>query len=700
MLRFGRYLTMVSLLLVVCGLPSGGWAQEKRKPVMVEGKTIIPLRVLARPFSHIYKEPDESKAKVEENVPTFKAYYVYTRPEVKATATEVKGWYEVGSDVRGTVLGWMRADDVLEWKQNMTLAYTHPDGRKPVLMFEKREALLDMIKAQGDQRQQRANELYNTLQSKKIPTNFPVRSVEPDKYVDINTQFYLLPILEFGEIGLDKYESRILKVAAAVLKGERGDQDVIKPGSDYVPPGSGGASDIELLKKLEMDIVFVIDTTASMQPVIDATLAAVRDIARFITRDAAISKSVHFGLWGYRDSTTIPGIEYLTKNFTPTLQLVENFEPILQGVRESPVGSEGFEEDMFSGMHDAMTKTAWTPKAMRFIVLVADAPSHWSGDQHAQKADCEASPPSSKCWNHSGQNEETLRRLATESGIYIAALHARAPEPQLDRLHALAEKQFRTLATNPGTQDAAKAAYWTVNELDTNAFAKAAQEVAGTLVEVIAAAKKGGIPTAAAATTSPAATKSGSAQPSAGKAAAANMGHAALVQWIGRETEAKAPHDVIAWVVDKDLLDPALASMEVRLLINKREIDELKKVLQGVMTAGRKGQMTGQDFFSVLKTSTTLVVRGEQGRLAQAKNMTEVVPEFLEGLPYKSDLMALTDSLWSSWSTDQQDEFLKAIDAKIQLYQTIHDASDKWIEFHKGDAADEYVYPIALESLP
>ena len=160
---------MVGVLLVVCGLPSGGWAQEKRIPVKVEGKTVIPLRVLTRPFSNIYKEPDESKAKVEENVPTFKPFYVYTRPEVKATATEVKGWYEVGSDNRGTVLGWMKADDVLAWKQNMTLAYTHPDGRKPVLMFENREALLALVKAPSDQRKQRADEFYAAIQAKEIP---------------------------------------------------------------------------------------------------------------------------------------------------------------------------------------------------------------------------------------------------------------------------------------------------------------------------------------------------------------------------------------------------------------------------------------------------------------------------------------------------------------------------------------------------
>jgi serine/threonine-protein kinase PpkA len=62
--------------------------------------------------------------------------------------------------------------------------------------------------------------------------------------------------------------------------------------------------------------------------------------------------------------------------------------------------------------------------------------------------------------------------------------------------------------------------------------------------------------------------------------------------------------------------------------------------------------------------------------------------------------MALTNDLWASWSTDQQDEFLKSVEAKINLYTAIHDTPDKWIPLHKGDAPDEFVYPLALDSLP
>jgi serine/threonine-protein kinase PpkA len=412
-----------------------------------------------------------------------------------------------------------------------------------------------------------------------------------------------------------------------------------------------------------------------MQPWINATLDAVKNIALKITQDAALGQSVHFGLWGYRDSLDNPGIEFLTKNFTPTLQPVEAFAPILQGVHEATVSSGNFDEDVFSGVSDAMTKTAWTDNALRFIVLVGDAPSHELGNR----------------WNYSGQSAETLRQFANDHSTYIFALHAKYPDPPLERFHVLAEKQFRALTTNKGTTEAA---YFSVNNLDVNAFTQAASQIADRLVQIIAEAKKGQVAPA------PEGSTPGPGQPSPPETVASRVGHAALVEWLGRATETKAPRDIIAWAVDKDLFDPALPALEVRLLINKRELDELRKVLQDVMTAGRTGQIGGEDFFKVLQTTAATVARGEQSRISQARSMADLVPDFLQGLPYKSQLMALTNELWAGWSTDQQDDFLKGVEAKINLYAAMHDTPEKWIQLHQGDAPDEFVYPIALDALP
>lgn len=163
------------------------------------GESLLPLkekaycRVLARPFSNIYIDRDLNSATVKENVSAFQPYYVYTRPTAEDLELQ-DGWYEVGADNRGNVLGWMQSKDVFEWKQTMCLAYTHPEGHKPVLMFGKREPLAAIIQKDAQSRQTKVGQLYNALNTKLIPEDFPIRSVEPKQAVDISSQFYLLPI--------------------------------------------------------------------------------------------------------------------------------------------------------------------------------------------------------------------------------------------------------------------------------------------------------------------------------------------------------------------------------------------------------------------------------------------------------------------------------------------------------------------------
>jgi hypothetical protein len=90
---------------------------------------------------------------------------------------------------------------------------------------------------------------------------------------------------------------------------------------------------------------------------------------------------------------------------------------------------------------------------------------------------------------------------------------------------------------------------------------------------------------------------------------AEKMFQAALVEWIGSQADAKAPRDIVAWAVDKDLMEPAIQSMEVRLLINKRQLDSLNTVLSEVMAAGRRGQIGGEDFFSALQATAASAAR-------------------------------------------------------------------------------------------
>ncbi len=700
-------IVIIFVLCLVLGSFSGIWAAEKRKPVIVPGKTFLPLRVLARPFSNIYKQADEKSPIVEENVPVFQSYFVYTRPKTSITGTKAEGWYEVGSDNRGTVLGWMRAEDVMEWKQAMCLAYEHPGGRKPVLMFDKLQPLQEMVKLPREERIKKAEEYYKKIETKQIPPDFPIISMEPKDAIDITEQFYLLPILEHTTIEIEGREGRLLKLASApksvrgngnlkesapVVTSDQGNNNSMPAGNDKAPgqvsanditTARAGISDTEMLKKLSLDIVYVVDMTGSMGPYIQSTLQVIKGMTQKITQDAEIADSVKFGIWGYRDSTEIPGIEFDTKNFTPRLQDVKNFTKTLQGVRVAQVGSEGYDEDVFSGIDKAMRETNWTPDALHVMILVGDAPSHKPGHK----------------WNLSGQSAETLRTFANDNKYYIFALHIKDPDAQ--QFWDLTEQQFRTLSKNKGVQESS---YWSVPAKDIAEFSKVSGTIAGDLIAIIKEAKAGKVPSPQ----PPSAT--GSGMPGAGGGTTTtnqvsqkvrNLGYAALVEWIGKEKKVQAPRDIIAWVTDKDLIDPAIPSLDVRVLINKKQLDSLRTVLQEIMSAGRRGIIGGEKFFDALQAVPSVASRaGDQIRNAKNLAETGLVPEFMQDLPYQSQIMSMSNDLWASWSLDQQEEFLNEIDAKIQLYVAIHDEPQGWVALTQGDDPDEYVYPLSLEALP
>ncbi|WP_415407904.1 hypothetical protein ACLHDG_05060 [Sulfurovum sp. CS9] len=681
---------------------------EKRVPVKIEGKKLLSLRVLARPFSNIYADKNLESAIVQSDVPAMQPFYVYTRPSAEDLEMEA-GWYEIGSNSQGKVIGWMQSKDVFEWKQTMCLVYTHPEGRKPVLMFDSKSTIKNIIQSTDEERVKRVSKFYTAIDENNISKNFVVNSVEPKRAIDIQKEFYLLPILDFEAVDFGNREARVVKLTAvtSARAGARDESDIRKSKS-YLHDAVISSTIIskEKLKTLSVDIVWVIDTTVSMRPYIKDTMDFIRETSKSIAENPLDNIKFNFGAWGYRDAVEdIPKIGYSTKNYTPELVGIEDFIDVLSKVKVTQVDSVDYPEDMFSGVSDAMGKTAWSPEGIKLMILVGDAPSHKVGHK----------------WNLSGQNEETLRSLANDSSIYIAALYLK--NPKAEKFHELAETQYRTLATNRGSSEG-DSAFSDILSTDKEAFKVKTDQLAGHFRNDIQRLEKVLHPVQ---TDSPAdenlinkvtegelAFSNESNMVDINKVipeihtpdtnmtgAASRMFRAAMVEWIGSQTEAKAPRDIVAWAIDKDLENPDIPSLEVRLLINKRQLDSLATVIQSIIRAGFTGQIAGEDFFTSLQAATATIAR-DPNMVKQAKRMvdTGLVPEFLEGLPYYSRLMAITNEMWSGWGADEQNEFINDLDAKVEAYRKIHNTPEGWIALNKGDDIDEYVYPLSLDLLP
>jgi serine/threonine-protein kinase PpkA len=113
--------------------------------------------------------------------------------------------------------------------------------------------------------------------------------------------------------------------------------------------------------------------------------------------------------------------------------------------------------------------------------------------------------------------------------------------------------------------------------------------------------------------------------------------------------------------------------------------------------------MSAKDFFLQLRGAAATLARSpEQVTPPQVQRLADVglVGEWLDDLPYTSQIMNLTESRWLRLSYAQQQEVLDVIEEKIRLYQRIHDDSDRWIDLDGRATKGEAVTTVPLDALP
>jgi hypothetical protein len=120
-----------------------------------------------------------------------------------------------------------------------------------------------------------------------------------------------------------------------------------------------------------LDVMFVIDTTASMGPVIRDLAVSIRGIVRILER---LVPSVRIGVVAYKDRD-IPLPPVITFPLTPTDPYLPRIVGFLDNLEESPIGSRTIEEDVHLGL-EAATLMHWRQDAKQVLVLIGDAAAH------------------------------------------------------------------------------------------------------------------------------------------------------------------------------------------------------------------------------------------------------------------------------------------------------------------------------------
>ncbi len=121
-----------------------------------------------------------------------------------------------------------------------------------------------------------------------------------------------------------------------------------------------------------LDLIFVIDTTASMRPVIRDLAVSLRGIVRILER---LVPSVQVGVVAYKDRDT--GLAPVTSlSLTPTDPHLPRIIDFVERLEASTASSLTIEEDVHLGLEAAIFMPL-RPKARQSLIVIGDASVHY-----------------------------------------------------------------------------------------------------------------------------------------------------------------------------------------------------------------------------------------------------------------------------------------------------------------------------------
>jgi serine/threonine-protein kinase PpkA len=648
-------LALIITLVPLAGMTADPTASIDR-PLLIAGKHSLYQRVLSVPGARIASKPGEQ---TEAELVPFTALYVYARQE-----QDGREWLEVGADRHGKRMGWLAATDSIEWNHGLTAAFRDPTGHHRALLFKDSDSLRELASQPTLRRYKR---FYGEAVSAQLSADSPVVAIQPPGHIDIQEDFYLVPIHRYEDIYLGNEKARMLQVSTVPL-------------TTSVPEST--ASAVAGKQAYTAGLVFVIDSTLSMQPYIERTQEAVTTI--FDTLDKAnLPGQMNFGLVAYRDNlSAAPGLSYLVRTY---IDLDEGrdasgFLSRVSSLRDASVSSRDFTEDAYAGVKQAIENVNWAGHDARYIVLVTDAGAREAGD-----------PLSS-----TGLGAEGLRQMAQEKGIAIFVLHllttATMPDQTADA------GQYRQLADFPGVGSL----YYGVPTGDVQEFGKVLDSLATQISQQVQMASTNQQPPAPVAA-------SDNAQLAELQARVSRLGYALRMRYLQKAEGGQVPSVFNAWLLDRDFNDPARSTLDIRVLLTRDQLSDLNDVLTQVLAAAEDGLLSPQNFLSELQSlaatatrdpeqlgATTTTTAGAGTSLAEMGYMRE----YIEDLPYTGEVMGLSLDDWQSWSTQQQIAFLHRLEEKVGYYRALHDHTDLWVSLDGGPVSGDSVYPIELNLLP
>ncbi len=666
--------SLKSALFALMMLSFCAQALAQAQPLLMEGKQALYQRVLSKPGARIFDAVQEGQGSA---TTPFSAYYVYDRQK-----RDGSDWVQLGLNRYGEIAGWMPEQDTIPWNQGLTVAFRDPLGADRVLLFRDKSSLKHLV---DDPDQAAYRSLYQAAESGKLSTDSPVIAIQPRTHIDILKDFYLVPIRDHEDVYLGNEQARMLQVSSVPLLPPRTAPKKTPKPAEAVKPA----------KPFRSAVVFVIDSTLSMDPYIDRTREAVRKIYDTITKEQ-LTGDVSFGLIAFRDNPqAAPGLDYLTRTYVPLEQGqdADSFFRHVSELKAATASSRDFIEDSFAGVNEAIAGINWEGQDARYVVLITDAGPREAGDP----------------LSGTGMSSAALRRLAQNKGIALSVLHLLTPAVMAD--HPKAETTYRDLSYYPGIGSF----YFGVETGNVERFGRVLDALAHQITDQVKLAAMA----AAGKTLAENRQAQEEAQPPQADAEAdelaqfqakvAKLGYALRMRYLQQGDNQQVPSVFNAWLIDHDLSDPQRQTLDVRVLLTRDQLSDLHSILRQVLVTAEEGLLSPRTFLNDLKSLAATIARdpeqlGTTTRAtgARADNLADMgfMREYIEDLPYRGEVMNLALDNWQDWPAKDQIAFINRLEEKINYYQVLHDHTDLWVSLDGGPINGDSVFPIALEMLP
>lgn len=633
----------VGIVVAIMAVLAHTTAAFAEKPQLFEDAETIFERVLTKPEQSLFDQPDGAET---QKLWPLQPVYVFERKT---------DWLRVGRSPDESE-GWILETDTVPWVHNIVGAFTaRGKSRERQIVFGTLDEMQTMID----------HEAYFDLAAKyrtaaikgESTTESGVISVEPETFADISEQdsFYLMPITNFKErrIGPRRSPTLYLELAAVPL-------DQVVKSANAKPDFRSG-------------IVFVVDTTSSMQPFITETLAAVRDAVTAL-RDKGRDKAAAFGLVGFRDNPEgRPGTDYRVREFLP---LRPDNPPnaildALSGMDAMRSGSTwGFEEDSLAGVSYALEKTEWSREgdfdfAGRFVILITDAPPKPPKDENAE---AERSPTQ-------------VFKLAGEKKVAVSTVHIISKSGR--GYNAIAEEAYTELSRFRNLPDEM---YYPVDATQPDVFRDKLSAVIARLITDITQ-EEGLIKVK-----------------EDEQVDSSNVGLAMRLAYLGRQTGQDVAPILRGWTLEHSFEELREFAIEPRVLITRNQLLSMTEIMSEIQEKSRETARKGQGNLLFEDIRNVVVgIGADSDRLVNegADSLGGMIAEFLEYMPYysKRRLMQVTKKEWNN-DPGLRLNIAYELEVKLELYESLYKSEELWTRLYPDQPDGERVYAMPLEALP